>query len=85
MALDARKMTTEIRNALLKGKDVDKDTKKMIDESWYKICNVIVKHIQNNSEVQINFPVEPNAGTIRITENGEIITSGSYDYMSSVR
>lgn len=85
MALDAKRMAVEIRKALLKGKDVDKSVRDQIDESWFTICKAIVKHIQNNSEVQINFPVAPNAGTISFDPEGGLITEGSYSYVSKVQ
>ncbi len=85
MALNAKKMATEIRNALLKGKDVDDSVKKQIDQSWYVICNAIVRHIQVNSEVQINFPAEPNITSTSSTNEGGVVVSSSYSYKSKVQ
>ena len=85
MALDSRKMTKEISTSLLRGKDIDKETRKSMEESWYKICDAIVKHIQKNSEIQINFPSIPNHVISEINEEGLPENINYYNYIGSLQ
>ena len=85
MALDARKLAKEITASVLKGKKVDKTIKSQIESSWYNISVAIIKHIQQNSEVQISLPAQPNSSIQKIGETGELVSVPSYSQTSSVR
>jgi len=85
VALDAKKLAKEITASVLKGKKVDKSIRRQMESSWLSISNAIIRHIQANSEVEIFFPVEPNTGTISISEEGLLTVSGSYKHKSKVR
>jgi hypothetical protein len=89
MALDAKKMAKEITASVLKGKKVDKDIRKQMEDSWYGISTAIINHIQQNSEVQIFFPAQPNIEVEVIQQSGgettNVVSVPSFSQTSSVQ
>lgn len=69
MAMNGREMANSVVNTLLAGQSVDEDTKKTMMKSWVKICDNIVKHIQQNATVKGEFPASPNSSRTSYTRD----------------
>lgn len=84
MSLNASKLGKDIVKKLLGKREISKEDRETMEKSWIKICDVIVKHIQDNGEVLVDAQVElPVNSYVNGTSTPLVVEGVTYSFYGS--